>query len=217
MDMSHLAITGNAVVGQSWGYAAGAGFVARKRGKMVVAAGGEGSTNRGTFHESLNMAAVQKLPILYVVEFNDKQMWNNSEETTAGTRIVQRAGAYCIPGASVDGNDPDAIFEKAMEFAEYVRSGHGPCLLECVTGKWTDSVSNVRELPEVVERIKAPENDCIARFEVKLRKEGILSDALENQIKDTVQVMLREALTFAQNSPKPDPLAAIADVYSQPV
>jgi TPP-dependent pyruvate/acetoin dehydrogenase alpha subunit len=217
MDMSHLAITGNAVVGQNWGIAAGAGFVARKRGKLVVAVGGEGSTNRGAFHESLNMAAVQKLPILYVVEFNDKQMWNHSVETTAGSHIVQRAGAYCIPGASVDGNDPDAIYVKAMEFAEYVRGGNGPCLLECVTNKWTDSVSNVRELPEVVERFKAPENDCIARFELKLRKDGILSDALEKQIKDTVQAMLKEALTFAQNSPKPDPLATIADVFSQPV
>lgn len=217
MDMSHFAMTGNAVVGQHWGIATGAGFVARKRGKMTVAVGGEGSTNRGTFHESLNMAAVQKLPILYVVEFNNNQMYSHSADTTAGTRIANRALAYDIPGATVDGNDPDAIYEKAVEFVEHIRSGKGPCLLECITGKWTDSVSNVRELPEIVEEMKKPENDCIARFEVKLRKEGILTDVLEKECKDDVQEMLQAALTFAQNSPKPNPSDGIDEVYSQPV
>jgi acetoin:2,6-dichlorophenolindophenol oxidoreductase subunit alpha len=217
MDMSHFAMTGNAIVGQQWGIAAGAGFVARKRGKMVVAVGGEGSTNRGTFHESLNMAAVQKLPILYVVEFNNKQMWNTSAETTAGSRIACRALAYDIPGATVDGNDPDAIYDKAVAYAEHIRGGRGPCLLECITGKWTDSVSNIREVPEVVERIKNPENDPIARFEVKLRKEGILTDSIEKECIDRVQERLQAALTFAQNSPKPNPSDGIDEVYSQPV
>ncbi len=217
MDMSHFAMTGNAIVGQHWGIATGAGFVARKRGKIVVAVGGEGSTNRGIFHESLNMAAVQKLPILYVVEYNNNQMGNTSEETTAGTRIANRALAYDIPGATVDGNDPDAIYNKAIEFVDHIRSGKGPCLLECITGKWTDSVSNVRQVPEVLEKIKSPENDCIARFEVKLRAEGILSDALERVCKDRAQEMLQAALTFAQNSPLPNPSDGIDDVFSQPV
>lgn len=217
MDMTHFAITGNAIVGQHWGIATGAGFVARKRGKMVVAVGGEGSTNRGVFHESLNMAAVQKLPIMYVVEFNNNQMFSHSDETTAGKRIANRALAYDIPGATVDGNDPDVIYAKAMEFMEYIKSGKGPCLLECITGKWTDSVSNVREEPEILERIKSPEFDPIPRFEVTLRKEGILTDALEKQCKDHAEELLQAALTFAQNSPKPNITDGINDVYSQPV
>jgi len=217
MDMSHFAMTGNAVVGQHWGIATGAGFVARKRGKIVVAVGGEGSTNRGIFHESLNMATVQKLPILYVVEFNNNQMGNTSAETTAGTRIANRALGYEIPGATVDGNDPDAIYNKAIEFVDHIKAGKGPCLLECITGKWTDSVSNVRQVPEVLEKIKSPENDPIARFEVKLRAEGILTDALEKACKDRAQEMLQSALTFAQNSPKPNPSDGIDEVYSQPV
>jgi acetoin:2,6-dichlorophenolindophenol oxidoreductase subunit alpha len=217
MDMSHHAMTGNAIVGQHWGIATGAGFVARNRGKIVVAVGGEGSTNRGIFHESLNMATVQKLPILYVVEFNNNQMGNTSQETTAGTRIADRALAYGIPGATVDGNDVDAIYAKASEFADHVRSGNGPCLLECITGKWTDSVSNIRQVPEILEQIKSPENDPITRFEVKLRKEGILTEALEKTCKDRTQEMLQAALTFAQNSPVPNPSDGIDDVFSQPV
>jgi len=202
MDMSHFAITGNAVVGQHWGLATGAGFVARKQEKMVVAVGGEGSTNRGIFHESINMAAVQKLPIMYVVEFNNNQMFSHSDETTAGVHIVQRALAYQIPGASVDGNDPEAIFDKAMEFKDHIKSGKGPCLLECVTGKWTDSVSNVREVPEILEKIKSPDFDPIPRFENKLRKEGILTNDLEKKCKDRAEQLLQDALAFAQNSPK---------------
>jgi acetoin:2,6-dichlorophenolindophenol oxidoreductase subunit alpha len=217
MDMSYFAMTGNAIVGQHWGIAVGAGFVARKRGKMVVAVGGEGSTNRGIFHESLNMAAVQKLPILYIVEFNNKQMWNTSTETTAGMRIADRALTYCIPSTTVDGNDPVAVYTKAVEFSDHIRNLRGPCLLECITAKWTDSVSNVREVPEVVEQIKRPEIDPIPRFEVKLRSDGILDDVQDRKIKDQVQERLQFALAFAQNSPKPDPSDGITEVYSQPV
>jgi acetoin:2,6-dichlorophenolindophenol oxidoreductase subunit alpha len=217
MDMSHYAMTGNAIVGQHWGIATGAGFVARTRGKMVVAVGGEGSTNRGIFHESLNMATVQKLPILYVVEFNNNQMGNTCEETTAGTRIANRALGYEIPGATVDGNDVDAIYYQASEFVDHIKAGKGPCLLECLTGKWTDSVSNIRQVPEILEKIKSPENDPITRFEVKLRAEGTLTDAIEKACKDRAQEMLQSALTFAQNSPLPNPSDGIDDVYSQPV
>lgn len=217
MDMSHYAMTGNAIVGQHWGIATGAGFVARKRGKMVVAVGGEGSTNRGIFHESLNMATVQKLPILYVVEFNNNQMGNTCEETTAGERIANRALGYGIPGATVDGNDVDAIYDQATKFVDHIKAGKGPCLLECLTGKWTDSVSNIRQVPEVLEKIKSPDNDPITRFEVKLRAEGILSDAIEKACKDRAQEMLQAALIFAQNSPLPDPSDGVDDVYSQPV
>jgi len=217
MDMSHFALTGNAVVGQQWGIAAGAGFVARKQGKMVVVVGGEGSTNRGPFHESLNIAGVQKLPILYVVEYNNKQMWNTCAETTAGTRIANRAYGYDIPGATVDGNDVYAIYDKAVEFVEYIKSGKGPCLLECVTLRWRDSVSNIRELPEIVEWNKSPENDPIARFEVSLRNEGILTDDIDATLKARVETVLQAALSFAQNSPKPKPTDGIDEVYSQPV
>jgi len=217
MDMSHFALTGNAVVGQQWGIAAGAGFVARKQGKMVVVVGGEGSTNRGPFHESLNIAGVQKLPILYVVEYNNKQMWNTCAETTAGTRIANRAYGYDIPGATVDGNDVYIIYDKAVEFVEYIRSGKGPCLLECVTLRWRDSVSNIRELPEIVEWNKSPENDPIARFEVSLRNEGILTDDIDATLKARVETVLQAALSFAQNSPKPKPTDGIDEVYSQPV
>jgi len=135
MDMSKHAMTGNAIVGQHWGIATGAGYVARKDGRVVVAVGGEGSTNRGTFHESLNMAAVQKLPIFYVIEFNNNQMFSSSDETTACERISERAAPYNMPGITVDGNDPDAVYAQGAIYYAHVKGGNGPCLMECITQK----------------------------------------------------------------------------------
>ena len=217
MDMDHFAITGNAIVGQHWGIATGAGYVARKDGRVVITVGGEGSTNRGTFHESLNMAAVQKLPIFYIIEFNNNQMFSSSDETTACERISERAAPYHIPGISVDGNDPDAIYAQASEYYAHIKSGKGPCLMECITQKWTDSVSNVRQDPVVVENMKKPENDCIGRFEARLRQDGILSDDILNDIKERVQKKLDDAIAFAIASPIPDPNDGVDEVFSQPV
>ena len=217
MDMARYAITGNAIVGQHWGIATGAGYAARKGGRVVVAAGGEGSTNRGVFHESLNMAAVQKLPILYVIEFNNNQMFSSSDETTACERISERAAPYHIPGVTVDGNDPDAVYDQAAEYYAHIKNGNGPCLMECVTQKWTDSVSNVRQDPAVVENMKKPENDCICRFEAKLREEGVLTDEILREMRERVQRKLNDAIDFAMASPVPEPLDGVNEVFSQPV
>ena len=217
MDMSKQAITGNAIVGQHWGIATGAGYVARKDGRVVIAVGGEGSTNRGTFHESLNMAAVQKLPILYIIEFNNNQMFSASCETTACERISERAAPYHIPGITIDGNDPDAIYKQGLIYYNHVKSGKGPCLIECITQKWTDSVHNVRQDLKVVAEMKKPENDCISRFETKLREEGILTDEIAQQIEQRVQKKLNDAIEFAIASPIPDPADGLDEVFSQPV
>ena len=217
MDIDRHALTGNAIVGTHWGLAAGAGFVARKKKSVVFAVGGEGSTNRGTFHESLNMATVQKLPIMYLVEYNDKQMWNHSFETTAGKRIADRAKAYGIPGFTVDGNDVAAIHDVASRLYADVKAGSGPCLLECITCKWTDSVSNVRAPADEVEYAKRPDVDPLARLETRLRGEGWLDEALAAEIARRTDDRLTAALLFARNSPKPPVDDGIDEVYSMPV
>jgi acetoin:2,6-dichlorophenolindophenol oxidoreductase subunit alpha len=217
MDRSKNALTGNAIVGTHWGIAAGAGFVARKKHAMVVAVGGEGSTNRGTFHESLNMAAVQKLPILYVVEYNDKQMWNHCFETTSAKRIADRSKAHDMPGVTVDGNDVEAVYEAASTLARNIRNGEGPALLECITFKWTDSVSNLRAPAEEAEYARRPDVEPLTRLEARLRREGVLDDALASAIDGRTSGKLAEALEFARSSPKPAMDDGIDSVYSMPV
>ncbi|MEA5003049.1 MAG: thiamine pyrophosphate-dependent dehydrogenase E1 component subunit alpha [Christensenella sp.] len=217
MDISKKALTGNAIVGAQWGIAAGAGFVAKRDGAACVCVGGEGSTNRGTFHESMNLAAVQNLPILYVIEFNNRQMWNDCTQTTAVDRLSKRALAYDMQGATVDGNDPDAIFEKASEFMDGIRAGGRPCLLECITNKWTDSVNSARNTPEAIEGFKQPDVDAIYRYETKLKEQGVLTDGLDTQIKERVHQKVMDGVEFGRNSEKPEPTEGMDQVYSQPV
>jgi len=213
MDISRNAITGNAVVGQQWGMAPGIGFAARYHGAKGVVVGGEASTNRGTFHEGLNMCAVFKLPMLFVVEYNGKMMWMVHKEFLSCQRVASRAAGYDIPGRTVDGNDPFEIYEAATEYFEHIKSGKGPCLLECITSKWTDTVGNVRDYPENIARIK--EDDPIPRYEKRLRELGVLTDTLENEIKKRTDEKLAAAVEFAINSPKPDKYDGIYEIYSQ--
>ncbi len=215
MDITKNAITGNAVVGQQWGMSPGIGLAAKYYGSKGVVVGGEASTNRGTFHEGLNMCAVFKLPMLFVVEYNGKMMWMEHEEFLSCKRVASRAAGYDIPGKTVDGNDPFEVYEAASEFFEHMKNGNGPCLLECVTSKWTDTVGNVRDTQENVDRIK--ENDPIPRFEKKLREQGVLPQELEDQIKKRVADKLAAAVEFAINSPLPDKFDGINDIYSQKV
>ena len=217
MDISKRALTGNAIVAAQWGIAAGAAFVAKRDKVACICVGGEGSTNRGPFHEGLNMTALFNLPVLYIVEFNDRQMWNSNAEITSVERIATRAVAYGIEGATVDGNDPDAIFEKASEFMNKIRTGGRPCLLECITGKWTDSVNSARNNPEVIESYKTPEKDAILRYEAKLKALGILTDESDAEIKQRIKDKIAASVELARNSERPDMYEGIDQVYSQPV
>ena len=217
MDMTHRAMTGNAVVAAQWGIAAGAGFAAKASGDMVVVCGGEGGTNRGPFHESLNMCAAKKLPVLFVVEFNGKMMWSDAKDYMGCERVASRAAGYGVPGATVDGNDPVAVFEKASEFAEHIRAGKGPCLLECITAKFRDTVGNLRDTPEHIAYLKDPERDPLGRMETVLRNKGLLNDDQKAEVQARVQKKLDDAIEFAKNSPLPDINDGHDQVFSQPV
>ena len=161
------------------------------------------------------MCAVFKLPMLFVVEYNGKMMWMVHEEFLSCKRVASRAAGYDIPGRTVDGNDPFEIFDAASEYFEHINSGKGPCLLECLTSKWTDTVGNVRDYPENVAKIK--ENDPIPRFEKKLRELGVLTDALDEEIKQRTDKKLADAIEFAKNSPLPDKYDGVDAVYCQKV
>lgn len=217
MDISRRAMTGNAIVSAQWGIAAGAGFAAKHTGDIVVVAGGEGGTNRGPFHESLNMCAAKNLPVLFVVEFNNKMMWSEAHTYMGCERVADRAIGYGIPGATVDGNDIEAVHAKAAEFIEHIRAGKGPCLLECITAKFRDTVGNLRDTPEHIEYLRHPSREPIGRLETKLRERGILTDELDAEIKARVQKKLDDAIEFARNSPEPDMFDGHDQVYSNPV
>ncbi len=218
VDMQKNTIAGNAIVGATWVLGTGAGFAAKlgKKGAIVACFGGEGATNRGTFHEAINLAAVKKLPVIFVCENNRKQLWNDISETTAVKNIADRAASYDIPGITVDGNDPVAVYEKAAKLAERARDGDGPSILECKTFKWTDSGSNLRLEKEEVEYWKT-RKDPVALFKKKLEGMKILDAQADEKIRKAINEKIEKAIEFGQQGKDPLPEEALEDVYSIPV
>ena len=134
-DFSIGMLGANGVVGAGYNLAMGAALAAKLQGteQIAVAFFGDGASNRGTFHESCNMASVWKLPILYVCEMNQWASTTPYRTTTSVEDIAVRAVAYDMPGKTVNGNDFFEVYEAAKEAVEYVRSGKGPYLLELKT------------------------------------------------------------------------------------
>lgn len=218
VDMRANTIAGNAIVGAQWVLGTGAGLAAKLEGngRLVAIFGGEGSTNRGTFHEGLNFAAVKKLPIVFVCEFNAYQLWNHASEILPIENISDRAASYGIPGVTVDGNDPLAVYEAAAELAARARAGEGPGLLECKTFKWTDSGSNLRLPEEEVEYWKT-HKDPVKLYRACLEDLGILDAAMDGRIGDEVSVRLDAAVDYARRSEDPAPEEGLDEVYSAPL
>ncbi len=218
VDMNKNTIAGNAIVGANWVLGTGAGLAAKLEAKGGIAAvfGGEGSTNRGTFHEGINMASVKKLPVIFVCEFNSYQLWNHYSEVLPIENISDRAAAYGIPGVTVDGNDVLAIYGAADKLAQRARSGQGPSILECKTFKHTDSGSNLRLEQEEIDVWKN-NKDPVEMFRQKLYARNILDDAGDADRKKKIANKINSALDYARNCPDPEPEEAYKHVYSMPV
>jgi len=210
-DMNVNTIAGNAIVGANWVLGCGAGFAAKQNGTGQVAAvfGGEASTNRGTFHEALNMAALKKLPVVFTIEYNGKQLWDNNSYVTAVKDLVQRAKAHDIPGVNCDGNDPESVYMAAADAVQRARKGQGPSLLVCKTFKWIDSGSNQRQTDEEMEEGKA-KYDPVRLYSQKLIKEGLLDQEKEKEFLKEVSAAVDEAVEFGASSPLP----SVEDTYT---
>jgi len=210
-DMSANIIAGNAIVGANWVLGCGAGFAAKQnnKGQMAAVFGGEASTNRGTFHEALNMASLKKLPIIFTIEFNNKQLWDNNDYVTSVIDIADRAKAHDMPGVNCDGNDPDSVYGAASVFAERARKGEGPSLLVCRTFKWIDSGSNQRQTDEEMNEGKA-KYDPVKMYSKRLLDEGIISQSKDRELREKVTGLVEEAMEFGKNSPAP----SVEDTYT---
>jgi 2-oxoisovalerate dehydrogenase E1 component len=218
VDMKANTIAGNAIVGANWVLGTGAGLAIKlaETGAIAACFGGEGGTNRGTFHEGLNFAAVKKLPVIFVCEFNGYQLFNHYSEILPIENIADRAAGYGIPGVTVDGNDPVAVYEAASEAAARARAGKGPSLLECKTFKWTDSGSNLRMPKEEVEYWQTHQ-DPVKLYQAKLEELGILDAAIDQEIKEQVNEKLDAAIAYARQSEDPSPEEGLNEVYSMPL
>jgi pyruvate dehydrogenase E1 component alpha subunit len=206
-----------AVVGAGLPIAVGAGLSAKLRGtKQVVACFfGEGASNQGTFHESLNIASVWGLPVVFVCENNLYAMGTRQSRVMNIENIADRASAYGFPGMMVDGNDVVAVYEASAIAVERARRCEGPTLIECKTyrrrGHSRVDPAKYRPKDEVQEWLG---KDPIKLFKERLIQGNIFSEGEIVSVEKEVETRIEEAVRFALDSPFPMPTEALQDVYA---
>ncbi|NUR67031.1 MAG: thiamine pyrophosphate-dependent dehydrogenase E1 component subunit alpha, partial [Streptomyces sp.] len=206
-----------AIVGAHLPMAAGAAWSARLRGtgQIAVAFFGDGATNIGAFHEALNLAAVWKLPALFVCENNLYMEYTPIADVTAVARpAADRAPAYGIPGESVDGNDVVAVRESVARLAERARAGDGPALLEAATyrhfGHSRSDPATYRPAEEVERWLK---HDPLDLARGRLTELGV-SEETVTSADERAREIVRQAVDAARDAPAPDPREALTDVWA---
>jgi pyruvate dehydrogenase E1 component alpha subunit len=223
-DFSVGSLGESGIVGGAIPVATGAGLSAKLLGdgRVCLCFFGDGAANEGTFHESLNLAAAWRLPVVYLCENNLYACTVPARTVTSVVDIATRAQAYGIPGVVVDGQDVVAVHAAVERAAARARQDLGPTLVEAKTYRFREHAEGMRlsvDLPyrsqeEVGEWMA---RDPIARLRDRLVSEGILSDAEADAVDVAARAEIAEAVAFAEHSPMPSPEQAFEDLYAEPV
>jgi TPP-dependent pyruvate/acetoin dehydrogenase alpha subunit len=215
-DVGVLGATG--VVASGLPIAVGAALSCQMRGtKDVVACFfGDGASNNGTFGESLNMSAIWRLPVIWVVENNFYAMGTPIKLTCPSQSIAQRGEAYCIPSKVVDGNNALEVYEAAVEAVERARSGGGPSLIECQTyrmkGHSRFDPAKYRPEDEANYWLSRDAVEIIQKIAVE---QGALTEKDAEKIRERLLKDVKKASKFALNSDYPDPEETLDDVFTE--
>jgi pyruvate dehydrogenase E1 component alpha subunit len=206
----------NGIVAGGISIATGAGLASQLDGteRVAVSFFGDGAANAGPFHESMNIAALWKLPVVYVCENNLWGVNTPAADSVSVKDVAERAAAYGVPGVVVDGNDVHAVYEAAEAAAKRARAGEGPTLMECKTYRWRGH-TEIKQMPDrrPPEEVEAwKQKDPIARLVRGLTAQGLLAAEGWQRMDDEILHAIEEAVTFARESPLPDPESALEDV-----
>jgi pyruvate dehydrogenase E1 component alpha subunit len=208
------------IVGCNMSLAVGAGMAAKLNGTGQVAACffGDGAANRGTFHESMNMASILNLPIIYVLENNFYAISEDSRDMTNIENFSIRAQGYGVPGFTVDGNDPWAVYESAKTAIERARKGEGPTLLEYVTWRHYGHYEGDPDYRQWIYRNKKEHEEWMKRDPIPITRAQLIAGGIaENEIaaiEKSVEKAVDASVEFAHQSPWPDPKETYTDVYA---
>jgi TPP-dependent pyruvate/acetoin dehydrogenase alpha subunit len=210
---THFSCSG--IVAEGLPPAIGQAFAFKRNGgeQIAVAFTGEGAANQGAFHESLNLAALWRLPVVFVIEDNE---WAISVARDASTAIgsnADRAAAYGIPGHRVEDNDVDAIYTVAGDAVARARTGDGPSLIEVHTvrlwGHFEGDAQGYR--PDLAD---VPSRDPITAYEARLTEAGLLDPDGIAEVKSEAVARVERAIDFAKSSPLPAPETALDHVFA---
>jgi 2-oxoisovalerate dehydrogenase E1 component len=215
LDLNILGCNGIVAAGLPIGTGAALASRIRRTDRVVVAFFGDGGANQGVVHESLNLAAVWKLPIVYLCENNQYALSTASTRTTAGASIAGRAAAYGIPGVRVDGNDVLGVYEAVKTAVARARVGDGPTLIEAVTYRWGGHSmrANLPDYRTKEEEREWMEKDPIARLHTELERRGASIMRLK-ELEEAVEAELDGAVRFATASAEPTVDIMESSVYA---
>ncbi|MBX3091183.1 MAG: pyruvate dehydrogenase (acetyl-transferring) E1 component subunit alpha [Cryobacterium sp.] len=215
---------GYGIVGGQIPPATGAAFAinyrseAGKDAEAVMCLLGDATTNIGAFHESLNLAGLWKLPIVYVIVNNRLGMGTPVERASAEPDLYKRGCAYRIPGVRVDGDDPIAVRDAALAALEKARVERQPAILETMSFRLKGhSVVDPARYRSTADNEEAQENDPVPAFRNRLLNDGVLDAAAAEAIHDAVEARVTAAVDFADSSPDPSPDDLFDFVYATPV
>ncbi|WP_037362117.1 thiamine pyrophosphate-dependent dehydrogenase E1 component subunit alpha [Amycolatopsis orientalis] len=210
----HFSCSG--IIAEGYPPALGQALAFQRRGtdRIAVAVTGEGAANQGAFHESLNLAALWKLPVVFVVEDND---WGISVPRSASTCVTSnadRAAGYGIPGVRVEDNSVEAVHEAAGQAVARARAGEGPSLIEVHTLRlWGHFEGDAQGYRSDLDGV--PGRDPLPTYEKQLRADGQLDDAKVAGFRAAASERVEAAIEFAKESPEPDPATALDFVFAR--
>ncbi|WP_242785076.1 3-methyl-2-oxobutanoate dehydrogenase subunit alpha [Bacillus cereus] len=212
-------VTGSSPVTTQVPHAVGIALAGKMEKKDLVTfvTFGEGSSNQGDFHEGTNFAGVHKLPVIFMCENNKYAISIPVEKQLACKNVSDRAIGYGMPGYTIDGNDPLAVYKAVKEAADRGRRGEGPTLIETVSYRLTahssDDDDRVYRDKEEVEEAK--KKDSIITFAAYLKEAGVLTEESEKQMLDEIMHIVNEATEYAENAPYAAPEDALKHVYAE--
>jgi len=205
------------IVGAGLPIATGLGWACKLRdaGNVTIVNFGDGATNIGAFHEAMNLASIWQLPVVFVCQNNRYGEHSRYEATTSVDRVSERGRAYSVPGVTVDGNDPEAVYAAAAVAVQRARSGGGPTLVECITYRFWGHVfgDDMHYMPPE-ERQAAMDADPVVLYRQHLIDEHQFTEDELASIEATVVAQIDDAVEFALSSPPPSPDELLTDVYA---
>jgi TPP-dependent pyruvate/acetoin dehydrogenase alpha subunit len=216
--VTELGIFGNtSMLGANLPVAAGIGYTFKmeKTDHVVIAYFGEGASNTGDFHEALNFAGVQQLPIVFVCENNQYAYSVPLEKSMAIDDVAIRAEGYGFDGVAINGNDVLAVYQASLGAIARARAGDGPTLIECKTYRWHGHSEHDKAFYRTDEELAMwKSRDPIPTFTTYLQSRHVLDDQKMKDVEARVTATIDEAVEFAINAPDPSPEEAVTDLYA---
>jgi pyruvate dehydrogenase E1 component alpha subunit len=215
-DVNLGSLGANGVVSGGLPLAAGAGLSIKLRGtdQVCICFFGDGASNEGAFHESINMASVWKLPVIYLCENNQYGMSMSVKKGNSAADIADRAVGYGIPGVTVDGMDPIAVYEATTKAIEHCRAGLGPVLINAVCYRYYGHSKSDKQRYRTKEEVEAwKARDPIPNFRKRLVDAGVITDGEADAIEAQAQKTVEDAIAWGDAGPEPEVSALAEDVF----